>query len=366
MKQPTAARSILSPAIDLLCVGGLSILLIVPLLASGRADLLFLDIGVLIWIHALINYSHFMASYRIIYRDREMILRHKWASMGVPLVLLVYCLVAFWQASQGPPLLIGALSLVASSYLAWHYTGQAWGMMASQTYLAGQRFEPLERSLIRAGLRILLVWHVVWFLRIWIGETRLPEPLWLEPLYRVITAATALAAVLGGAGILKFWFRTGRGLPARALVPWVAIFVWYAAMWRWGLPALFLVQLAHAIQYLEFPIRVELNRATRAAAAKATVHMAGYVALLLAASFLIILTVPGTAMSALADFLGTTPKKAASLLVLAFINVHHYFTDGVAWKLSNPEVRKDLFAHLPAPAEAGSKAPRSKGKAPRR
>jgi hypothetical protein len=32
-----------------------------------------------------------------------------------------------------------------------------------------------------------------------------------------------------------------------------------------------------------------------------------------------------------------------------FINIHHYFTDGVIWKLRNPEVRRELFAHVPAP-----------------
>lgn len=356
--KPAPAPAILSPAVDLLCVGGLSILVIVPLLASGRADLGFLDIGVLIWAVALVNYSHFMASYRIIYRSREMILRHKWASMGIPLILLAYSAAALWQAGSGRPQMIGLLAAVGSSYLAWHYTGQVWGMMASQSHIAGLRFEQSERFLIRAGLRILLAWHVIWFVRIWLGQTRIPEPLWLDPLYRGITGASLLAAGLGGAGILKVWFRTGKLLPARALTAWVAIFIWYAALWRWGLPALFLVQFAHAIQYLEFPVRVELNRAAGTAAARTASHMAGYAAILLVASFLVILAVPGPAMSAVSKLLGTTPKEAAALLVVTFINIHHYFTDGVAWKISNPEVRKDLFSHLPAPA----KAPAGKGK----
>ena len=125
-----------------------------------------------------------------------------------------------------------------------------------------------------------------------------------------------------------------------------SISAWYAAMWRWGLPALFLVQLAHALQYLEFPARVELNRATRTARTRAAGHMALYAAGLLAASFLVILAVPGPAMSVVATFLGMEPNRVAPVLVLTFINIHHYFTDGVAWKLSNPEVRKDLFAHV--------------------
>ena len=36
------------------------------------------------------------------------------------------------------------LIAVASAYLAWHYTGQVWGMMASYAYLEGARFEPIE------------------------------------------------------------------------------------------------------------------------------------------------------------------------------------------------------------------------------
>ena len=58
------------------------------------------------------------------------------------------------------------------------------------------------------------------------------------------------------------------------------------------------------------------------------------------------LAVPGPAMSVVANFLGLEPNKVAPVLILTFINIHHYFTDGVAWKLGNPEVRKDLFSHV--------------------
>jgi hypothetical protein len=47
------------------------------------------------------------------------------------------------------------------------------------------------------------------------------------------------------------------------------------------------------------------------------------------------------------------PKTAVGpVFVLYFINIHHFFTDGVIWKISNPEVRKDLFAHVPRPVSA--------------
>jgi hypothetical protein len=166
------APAILSPVVDFLCVGGLSLIVFVPLLLSRQSDLLLIGAGAQAWVATAINMPHFMASYRMVYRSREMILRHKWASIYVPLILLAYTLLAIWEAQRSPVLVVIFVA-VASAYLAWHYTGQVWGMMASYAYLGGTRFEKDERFLIRTGLRILLAWHVTWFL-----YTQLQEPGW--------------------------------------------------------------------------------------------------------------------------------------------------------------------------------------------
>lgn len=354
---PTEVRSpaaILSPALDLLLVGGLSLLVLVPLLLSGRDELDFVAIGALAWAQILINMPHFMASYRIVYRDQAMILRHRWATLGVPALLVLYILLAFRQAQHGPPLLVGLLILASSCYLAWHYTGQVWGMMASYSWLDGIRYQPGERWLIRASLRILLAWHVVWAIHIWFAQTSLGEPAWLEPLYRLVTAAGAVAIALGAAGLVKVRIRERRWPPARAIVAWVAIFVWYLALMRWGLAGLFLVQLFHALQYLEFPARVEFNRATRMHPGSVAGHMLVYGVVLLGVSWLVSRLVPLGAMSSVATLVGDQQTSVMPVLFLAFINIHHYFTDGVIWKISNPEVRKELFAHV---AEATPAAP---------
>src|SRR5262249_41762098 len=240
---------------------------------------------------------------------------------------------------------------VASAYLAWHYTGQVWGMMASYAYLGGAGFAKIERTLIRSGLRILLVWHVTWFF-----YTQLRNPSHVRPVYVLVSAATVVAFALGIGGIFRMRRRTGRFPPARALAAWLAIFVWYAVLAR-DPKALFWIQLAHALQYLAFPIRVEINRtaADRArTAGRFALHMVGYGVALLGASYIISHIVPGTAMSVVGDVFGEEPGKVAPVLILMFINIHHYFTDGVIWKISNPEVRKDLFAHVarPEPSKA--------------
>jgi hypothetical protein len=335
--------SVLSPVIDFLCVGGLSLIVLLPLLVSGRSDLVIIGAGAQAWLATAVNMPHFMASYRLVYRSRDTILRHKWASIYIPAILFVYTCVAVWEAQYSTVLVVILVS-VSSAYLAWHYTGQVWGMMASYAYLDGRSFEKNERFLIRTGLRILLAWHVTWFL-----YTQLRDPTMVRPLYVLVSAGTLAAFVLGVIGLAKMRRRTGRFPPARALVAWLAIFVWYAVMAR-DPKAIFWIQIAHALQYLAFPIRVELNRTLASSARSAgrvALHMALYGAALLAVSYLVTQIVPGRAMDAVAGMFGEDPGRVVPVLILLFINIHHYFTDGVIWKISNPEVRKELFAHVP-------------------
>jgi hypothetical protein len=346
--RPSRTAAILSPTVDLLLVGGLSLIVFIPLLLSGRSDLVLIGAGAQAWIAALVNMPHFMASYRIIYRSKEMILRHRWASMYVPAILFAYMAVAAWESQRSPMLVVIFVS-VASGYLAWHYTGQVWGMMASFAYLDGRGFDRIERLLVRTSLRILLAWHVTWFL-----YTQLRDPGMIRPAYLLISAGTVVAFGLGMTGLAMMYRRTGRMPPARALVAWVAIFVWYAMLAR-DPKAIFWIQIAHAIQYLAFPIRVEMNRAAAAvrsraeSAARVTGHMVAYGVILLAVSLLVAKVMPGHAMGIVGDAFGEEPGRAAPILLLMFINIHHYFTDGVIWKISNPEVRKELFAHVPQP-----------------
>ena len=300
--------------------------------------------GAQAWIATAINMPHFMASYRIVYRSRASILEHKWASIWIPLILIVSILGALWEAQYSPAGVVIIIS-VASGYLAWHYTGQVWGMMASYAYLDGISFEKSERFLIRTGLRILLAWHVTWFL-----YTQLRDPSKVRPVYLIISAGTLIAFVLGVIGLARMRRRTGKLPPTRALVAWIAIFVWYAVMGR-DPKAIFWIQIAHALQYLAFPIRVEINNTAASHPAHGILvrHMVIYGAVLLAASYLIAQVVPGPAMSVVANIFGEQPGKVTPILMLMFLNIHHYFTDGVIWKISNPEVRKELFAHVPPP-----------------
>ena len=314
----------------------------VPLLLSGRSDLLLVGVGAQAWIGTAINMPHFMASHRLVYRDRRTILQHRWASIYMPIILAVAIILALLEAQYSTAGVVILIS-IASAYLAWHYTGQVWGMMASYAYLEGTSFDVTERRLVRTSLRILLAWHVTWFL-----YTQLRNPGPVRPLYFIISGGTAVAFVLGATGLLRMWRRTSVRPPARVLVAWIAIFVWYAVMAR-DPKAIFWIQIAHALQYLSFPVRVEFNRTNAEAKASRRhliEHMVLYAFVLLGVSIVISVIVPGRAMDAVANVFGEQPGKVTPVLLLMFLNIHHYFTDGVMWKISNPEVRKTLFAHV--------------------
>lgn len=347
---PARAPAILSPTLDLLLLGGLSLVVFVPLLLSGRSDLLLIGAGAQAWLATVINMPHFMASYRLVYRSREMILRHKWASMYVPAILLLYILLALWQAQYDTALVVILIS-ISSAYLAWHYTGQVWGMMASFAYLDGRPFDKSERFLIRTGLRILLAWHVTWFL-----HTQLRNPEVVRPLYLALSAASMVALTLGVIGLYRMRRRTGSLPPLRVVVPWLAIFAWYAVMAR-DPKAIFWIQIAHALQYLAFPIRVEMNQSLVSPSRRGqrfALHMLAYGAGLLVVSYIVAQIVPASAMSVVGEIFGDEPGRVAPVLILMFINIHHYFTDGVIWHIRNPEVRRELFAHVQV--ERGSEA----------
>ncbi len=314
----------------------------VPLLLSGRSDLVLIGAGAQAWLATAINMPHFMASYRLVYGSRKMIVAHKWASIYLPLILLAYLLIAITQAQYSQLMGYGLIT-ISSVYLAWHYTGQVWGMMASFAFLGGTAFDATERRLVRLSLRIMLAWHLTWFL-----YTQLRDPTPVTWLYRVASAATLVGFGIGAYGLWRMRQRTGKMPPALALVAWIAIFVWYAVMAR-DPKALFWVQIAHAIQYLAFPVRMEINKSRAEAQAstfRVALHMALYAVLLLAVSFLMGQVVPISLMGVIGNVFGEEPANAAPILILMFINIHHFFTDGVLWKISNPEVRKELFAHV--------------------
>lgn len=320
--------------------GGLSICVLLILCffsSSGRSDLIVQEFLILT---IALNGTHFLASYRLLYSSRAFALSYPWAAIIVPSVLVLWGLAALLLCAYNPAWTqVGqALTVVAAFYLALHYTGQAWGMIASFSYLEGVRFLPGERRALRIFLRFLAAWQALWTLKL----------LWtVPPDYRPVVDGVSL--VMNWLGLVSFvggvfciW-RAGRraqkGLSARIAVPYVALHVWYVVLYFYP-KALFWIQLSHAVQYLPFPMRVELNRAEPSVEGRGQATVGVKFALTL-------LGLSGLMFGVLPNIATTMGPGAQSVWVIiaAIINIHHYFIDGCIWHISNPVVSKELFAH---------------------
>ena len=108
------------------------------------------------------------------------------------------------------------------------------------------------------------------------------------------------------------------------------------------------LQIFHALQYLIFPIRVEINQYSakkKRTEIKRIIRGVAYYVVLVIVGF-VVLNLPSYLSYKWGD---PTQSFAVEALIGGFVNIHHYTIDGVIWKLRNPAVRRDLFAHLKSP-----------------
>jgi hypothetical protein len=338
-----------------MCVGGLSIALMIGLLVyiflRNSTDHSEVYYGSFILLQALINWPHFMASYRLLYKPASNIRKYPFATIYVPILLVVAIGTAVVIGGASAPSNSGLyiqqdiayfMWLIAAFYLAWHYTGQAWGMIASFSYLAGITLTNWERLTLRTGLRVLLLWHVIW------GAQDLPQQ-WLGPVYPYIpellnlVSAVAIAAfVIGAMTFAGIKGRTGLKPTPQMLAPWIAVYLWYLVLFFEPAAYIF-VQFSHALQYLIFPLRVEINRneslATNGPGLKQLLWSGRYYSLLVLLGLLV--------FYAPEILIEKSPQVYSFALLLASgVSIHHYFVDSRIWKLSNKEVRTSLFSHI--------------------
>jgi len=245
-----------------------------------------------------------------------------------------------------------ALTAVSIFYLAWHYNGQAWGMTASFAYIGGIRFDATERRMIRAAYRAMLGTHVLWLLPGFLSDVELNTGMDVTDIrvsleaisYIYFATATVVTIPMGLLGFQRATRRTGKQIPLRSVLPWVSIYFWYLLLYV-HVYFFLVVQIAHAFQYLSFPLRVELNRYDRRAPHSAAIRVCRvtmvYLSLLVGG--LILLWLPGEL-----EYSGYLPSRVISVAftITTIVNIHHYFVDGAIWKISNPDVRRDLFSHI--------------------
>ncbi len=345
-------KAIVTRGVDTWLLAGFSVLLMLAILLLDEPRGRQLALSQFLIFQILINWPHFVVSWSILYGRPEVRGRHPWAVLYVPIAMVLYGGFALYMEHE-TKLYLDLLGLGTSCYLAVHYTGQAWGMIATFTNLEGMRPDKTERALIVSGLRIFLVWQVVWSLHYFgILTIRPPtagEVALTKTALDLVTYLMPVAVLLGVAGFLHLRIRTGRTLPLRVILPWLQICLWYAVLAKYP-GGIFWVQISHSLQYLMFPMRVEANRwqtkidqDQEQDSPRRRIPVKAYVLCYAIGSVALAGLIFGAFPMAVRHF-GFSTNIA--FVVTNMVNIHHYFTDGAIWKMREPQVRHELFAHL--------------------
>lgn len=366
-KQQTVATSqpLIQGRVDMLLGGGLSLAISIVVIVFGSFSESKMDwalgfITAYLLTDLLINGPHFIASYRILYSKRRNLGRHPFVTLvlpvcGISLLAYVYC----WEPISLPsnsgslvsdpkaPTVMLALTYLAPILLGWHYVGQSWGTTACFAFLSGFRMNPTQRKLIRFGFLSLFAYHVTWAC----ASMEILEQLF--PLQRAgefmmkalisVCRVLVLASFFAGLwGFFQISQEAKRRIPAAVWLPWVATYSWYVMVDVYP-QAFFLLQIFHALQYLMFPARVEMNEHRNS---KLPLHMLLYYAALVVVGYI---AFEWTTLLKQIDIASQTNTiLLLGTATMMCINIHHYFIDAVIWKIREPEVRESLFGHLEA------------------
>jgi hypothetical protein len=333
--------SIVSPLIDPILVGGLSLATLTTFLILRAHLSPELLVGNFIVLTVLLNGAHFMASYALLYSSWEYVRRYRTAAIYLPLALLATGATGLHLAAApyNEKLIVQGIIITTALYLALHYTGQAWGMMASFSFLRGIKFSSSERSRLRLCLRTMAGWHMGWAL--WTAPAYVPT--FLAPVIpTMMVVLNVLALTSFGIGVVTLCSlqkRLGTLLPLSIALPFISIYVWYLFLWIFP-QSIFWVQIFHALQYLAFPARVQVNKSLALPSPSRRRHLFRYAVTLAGTSLLVFVGIDKALNYPSGGF------ETHWLVLCSLINIHHYFIDGCIWHISNPEVRAQLFAHV--------------------
>jgi hypothetical protein len=381
--RPLAPRALTTRFLDFWLLGGASIAVWLIMVAvqgfraSWAIDQHFKNLTyTAASLSLLINYPHFLISYKLAYRrGRPFIATHWWQLIVVPLALVAVFAVAF-VAYERP---VGTLPLVSGITgtiggwagigrvlsgprlgdllftgvfnfmmltVGWHYTKQVFGCMMVYAYYDGYALTPAQRNLTRRAL--LTIW-VMNFAHTNIGGSENVFSQFRYYSFDLPDIAAPLSVLLVGAGFVLvgykvFWtnYRERGVLPGvNMLVPFIALYIWWLPQTRQYEFYFLLTPMFHSLQYLAFVYKMEDTRlrAERHREVKATALVIGVIL----AGWLAFEMLPNSLDNALGTFRAWQMFFFFTAAML-FINIHHYFIDNVLWRFRDPQVRAYLLS----------------------
>jgi len=297
------------------------------------------------WLSWVVNWPHFSATNYRLYHTRSNIAQYPFTAFVVPVLLLAATWASFANPDTVAPFLV-KLFLIWSPY---HFSGQSVGITMIYARRAGFQVGKLERFAL-AGF--IFGTYIFTTAR---GETGkgdytyynvavpyLGIPDWV-PKYAEygMYACGALFLLLA----VRWCVANRRILPPIVLLPALAQFIWFVPGGRISNFNEF-VPMFHSLQYMLIAWSMQLKERVDVTGVAPT----GWFAFGESARWFVINVAGGAILFyLLPEF---TAKAGWSTqftypVILSAVQIHHFFVDGVIWKLKNPKVSSPLLVNIP-------------------
>ncbi|MBI3552699.1 MAG: hypothetical protein HY077_09270 [Elusimicrobia bacterium] len=327
-----------SAPVDFALAGGASIAAYGVLrAAAGGAGQHAVD-ALTLWSYSFIfNGAHFAATNYRLYSSRQTMAQYPLTAALIPLAALAGLVASLARPESLAPFFV-KLFLLWSPF---HYSGQSLGVSLVYAGRAGRVLDRTQRLSLGGFIYGSFLTSVARgesvsgrYFGISLPALGLPGWLWHGALAATLACGAVFAALE-----TRSRLSSGKGLPAIVLVPAAAQFVWLVL--GPGVGSFFqLVPMFHGLQYLliawfmQMQTAVDAQSGRIAASARwAAGNAAGYL--------LLFWGIPRAASWACGQ-----PILFAAPVALAAVQIHHFFVDGVIWKLRDPKVGAPLMAEL--------------------
>ena len=329
--------------VDTLIIGGLSILTWIVLLAFYRSA----DTQPIFWLSLVlslvVNYPHFSATVYRLYQSLDNIRQFPVTAYGLPLILFGAVAASFWQPNVIAPYLL-------MLFLLWspcHYSGQTIGLTMVYARRAGFSIGRRERMALSAFVFSAFVCGVIRFQRGGLTDfygmsiPTFPLPDWMDAAAQAVMWTGALVF----ADFAVVWCLGQRRLmPPIVLLPAFTHFIWFVpgaslkSFWV-------VIPFFHSLQYLLIALVMQLKVRIDVVGGEHSWRRLGAEARRwglrnMLGGMLLFIGLPA-AFSWL-----PLPLMTTAGILAAAVNIHHFFVDGVIWKLRDTATSSALMMNI--------------------
>jgi hypothetical protein len=351
----TGSRAMISPSIDMLMIGGASIIFLIFTWYAVDRNASIQSVSMFAYyLSVIVNFPHFLLSYQLLYYDnRKRIFREKkmfWAAVISPTILIAMFAFAIAVGSQ---IYLGYLVQLMFILVGWHYVKQIYGAVIVTSAINDVYYNNNEKFDLRYNMYSL--WIFAWVLSQYGGQQvmygipykifALPE--WLRFAVSVNLGISVLALIILA---VRKYIKEGKVAPPVAIVAFLSIYAWFLPVISH--PVFFyMIPFFHSLQYLLFGMALRRNKVRIQNKnldgveyrKKYAVDYIGYMLLSVLFGTAFFYLIPVALDHYWHVHNGMLGPEVFLFAFTIFLNIHHYFIDNAIWTQNNKEIGEYLI-----------------------